>query len=207
MSNHTAECHECGTRRLKTNMYKFQVWDRPFDENYREIYVCIETPKAVKSGGGSLKYIDSCEELLTYSSWADFRYFTCIECERLICEQNPSNGYVIQFRILEDGYSRICLKCYEEKLLRYGVSIEALEAGTLPGMFLNDTDLRDAGFSLMLDDKKVAGKDSAKAICDYGIEEIKRGRVVIISYERMAIGGLEGYVSLWSKYPDKEEEN
>lgn len=202
MPNHTAECRECGTRRLKSNMYKLELYDTPFDDIPRIAYVCKETPKAIKKGLGR-SWMESCEELLTDTSWADFRFFECANCLRMICEQNPRNGWHTQSRWIDD--EQICLKCYEQSLLENGVPLESLENGALPGMFLNDNELRDAGFVLMLDDYKVSGKKDAEIVCNRGIQWINEGKIVIVNYERMSIMGDEGYVSLWTKTKKDEE--
>src|SRR5687768_17417063 len=123
MPNHTAECRECGTRRLKSNMYKLELYDSPYDTVPYNAYVCIETPKKIKGDrNSSLHWIESCEELLTDSSWADFRYFECADCRRMICEQNPHNGWHSQVRWVED--EQVCLKCYETLMYETGVSLE-----------------------------------------------------------------------------------
>lgn len=202
MPNHTAECHECGTRRLKSNMYKLELYNTPFDDTPYTAYVCKETPQTVKKGLGR-SWMESCEELLTDTSWADFRFFECADCRRTICEQNPRNGWHTQSRWIED--EQICLRCYEQHLLENGVSLESLENGTLPGMFLNDNELRDAGFVLMLDNYKVSGKKNAEIVCNRGIQWIKEGKIVIVNYERMSIIGDEGYISLWTKTKKDEE--
>lgn len=198
------ECHECGTIRPVSKMYKLELWSRPFDLQPYIAYVCKETPAKFKKS--YRQYVESCEELLTDSSWADFRYFTCDHCNRMICEQNPSNGWMSQVRYLDDYNTTLCLKCYEEELYTNGVEIESLEEGTLPGMFLDYNELKERDFTCVLDDIHVTGKDSAKCVCDKGIELINSGHIVLIAYESMAIGGLEGYVSLYSKLKDDERE-
>lgn len=53
-------------------------------------------------------------------------------CDREICEQNPSNGWHIQYRDY-DG-DRLCLRCYKDLILENGIDREKLEDGKIPGM-------------------------------------------------------------------------
>lgn len=69
-------------------------------------------------------------------------------------------------------------------------------------MFLDWRELEEKGFTCIIEDRHITGKDSAKSVCEKGIELIKAGNKVLIAYERMAIGGIEGYVSLYSAKRD-----
>ena len=56
---------------------------------------------------------DKCQDAHLYQD--DFQYFTCEHCGRLICEQNPANGWHVQVREWEN--CRICLKCFQKIVL------------------------------------------------------------------------------------------
>lgn len=193
----TVECHECGAKKPKSKMYELKVYSRPFDDVSHLIYVCKEAPPKFKKHW-HMEWLDSCEDLLTDSAWADFRYFTCIVCKRMICEQNPSNGWHIQYRYIED--EKICLQCYENNILETGHRVDEFDDG-LPGMFLTDCELTNAGFSIhpQFDDVYIHSQKHVQLIKDAALELIANGKKVIIKYERMAIGGLEGYITLYSK--------
>jgi len=199
------ECHECGDVKSIRAMYQYQVYNHPFDETPITIHVCKNATWAKKDT--RYGWLQSCEELLTDHSWADFRYFTCYSCDRMICEQAPENGWHSQYRMVDDEF-QICLKCYQEQLFSEGVSREQFEDGVLPGMFFDSGEVRAEGFEEVIgfDYVRVAGKQDAYRVCNKGIELIDAGHVVLVEYERMAIGGLEGYVTLWSKQKENSNE-
>ena len=188
-------CFECGTERPEEEMVILEVYDRPFDDLPRKIAICRE-----EDGSESL-----CQERLFDTGWADFRYSYCSSCERAICRQNPSNGWHGQFRVL-DG-EEVCLKCYERILLEDGVSREALEDGRLPGMFFSfgNPELLEAGYVPIKENVFIGGESTALALTHLALELIDQGSKVVIAYERLALGGLEGTVSLYAKEPHVQE--
>jgi len=198
------ECEECGTKKPKSQMYRFEAYDTPWDDTPRILYVCKEMPQEMKDSY-NMQYRESCEELLTDSSWADFRYFECDECGRFICEQNPRNGWHVQYRELDHGhaildYAKVCLKCYESMMFEDGLTDDDLEAGKLSGMFFNDSELEEHGFQKIpeFDYVHVTSETKAKQIIERAKILKASGHKVVINYESMAIGGLEGYVTLWA---------
>lgn len=196
MTTHkSVSCHECGEVKDVRAMYAVDVYWHPSDKTSDTIYVCKNMPSKMKKQY-RYSWRDSCEELLTDSSWADFRFFTCDGCGRMICEQAPENGWHSQYRIVNDC-AQICLRCYEEDLLENGTPREDFEAGKLPGMFFSSVDLQD--WELVVDDAYIRGKDDARRVCDAAIAKIDAGYKCLVDYEHMAIGGLEGYVSLYAK--------
>lgn len=197
MSN-SFECRECGTKRRKQDVYTLELYDTPWDVKPRIEYVCKETPANVKKAFMKeyRRSTDSCEELLTDTSWADFRYFECAWCYRTICEQNPRNGWHTQYRYVNDC-EQVCLKCYEAELLEHGLENERekLESGQLAGMFFNDSELTEHGYT-KASDEFVRGTKEAKTICERVLSLMKDYRVVI-NYESLGLGGGEGYISIW----------
>jgi hypothetical protein len=184
------ECEECENRihidlegyPVNADNFAIELHGSPFDGKSRTAYYCSE----------------ECLDRMTDTSWSDFRYFDCPCCDRMICEQNPSNGYHTQYRIYQN--EQICLKCYEKIILENGVDREEFEEGRLPGMFLSsgNEEAISAGY------KEVEGfvdyrVGDGQPICDKALALIDEGCKVILAYESMAIGGLEGYVTLLAK--------
>lgn len=193
------ECNECGREKPKSQMHKLDVFDSPFDTIPRTIYVCKQAPKELSES----HYIESCDELLRDSSWADFRYFDCHVCNRMICEQNPHNGWHVQYRVVDA--EQICLSCYEKDMFENGLSEDDLESDSLHGMFFDESELAKHGFSKHpdFDYVHVTGERQAQRILDTAKSLKTENRKVIINYESMAIGGLEGYISLWFTQADE----
>jgi len=127
----------------------------------------------------------------------DFCYFYCHECGRVVCEQNPSQGYFTQVR--EINGEQYCLRCYEKIILKDGIDLETFEEGRISGMFFSsgNPELIDAGYSEV---KNVPGfirsQESINTYCEKAIELINDGYKVVTAYERMGMG-LEGYVTMF----------
>jgi hypothetical protein len=202
MKHKSVTCHECHDTKDVRAMYALEVYDHPSDALPKTIHVCKRATWTKKNARYS--WLESCEELLTDSSWADFRYFTCDLCNRMICEQAPENGWHSQVRYLGDGDVAVCLTCYQEMLLRDGIEREVFERRQLPGMFFSSVELSD--WTRIVDDKHIRSKADAKDACAIAIDYIDRGYKVLVDYERMAIGGLEGYVSLYAKQKDGSDD-
>ena len=69
-----------------------------------------ETPDTIHTGN---EHLEDCYLGHYYSK--DFAYFHCPICERMICEQNPSNGYITQYRLVNSEL--ICNSCVKMDLL------------------------------------------------------------------------------------------
>jgi len=177
----TVECHFCDLTIPKDKAFTSELYAMPFDTEPEDIYFCS-------------KLCYQCHYGRVYSK--DFQYFYCEGCGRDICEQCPSNGWHVQCRLLND--EMICNKCYEEQLFENGVDLESLENRALSGLFFNDSELRDHGFS-EVHCAFIQSSDSINQYCEKAIELIKSGHKVITNYESLGIGGGEGHVSMWSK--------
>jgi len=192
VADSTVECYECcePVRKGSKASIDLEVWDRPFDESSRTITLHHDP---------TYSRYDVCSERIYDGSWADFRYFECSGCDRIVCEQNPSNGWHTQYRII-DECDQICLKCFEENVLEYGVDRESVENGKLRGLFFShgNPEPRKAGYE-WLGDRFIRSTDSANVVCREVLDLMDSGYQVVIGYESMAIGGLEGTVSLHSK--------
>lgn len=136
-----------------------------------------------------------------YLYGGDFSYFTCAGCEREICRQNPRNGWHVQSRFV-DG-EEICLKCYEEEVLKNGVPKEKFENNRIPGMFFSygNIEPREAGFIEVegFINCHITGEESVRRLCQKALELIEKGYKVVVGYESMGIGGVEGYVTLMKR--------
>jgi len=193
-------CYGCGLEGNEDEMFTLTLFDHPFDEEGKVRYFHKELPEEIKNSKDDWRrHYEACDEFITSSG--DFDYFTCDICHRMVCEQNPSNGWMTQYR--EHFGDQICLKCYEEMILENGVDREHFEEGKLEGMFFsgNNHEPLDAGYSIdeRVYNVRVAGSTKAKEICKIALDYIDRGGKVIIGYESMAIGGIEGYVTLFYK--------
>jgi len=181
-------CMLCGEKPAIRSQTRY-AYETPWDDEPVAKYFCS----------------DDCGDTYMYEEpWA---YFMCHSCDREICEQNPWNGWHIQYRMV-DG-EQICLKCYRERLLDEGLEFERerLEDGEIPGMFFSygNLEAKGAGYEGVpgFTDYHVDSQQRADAFRKKALELLDGGRKVIIGYERLAIGGGEGYVTLMAKDCDK----
>ena len=204
----TVTCWECDRERPKDATYEYELYDTPWDDVGTTAYLCsdefghaVETEEDRKAGReipDSWKWYESCDDVLKDSGWADFRYFECVGCYRTICEQNPKNGWHVQYRIEDpEEYEQVCLKCYQDEILENGISRESVENGELSGMFL-DRDCLD-GWDKVLDYIRIADSETKQEVLDDILAWMDDDYKVVIDYDRMAIGGLEGYISVYRK--------
>lgn len=176
----------------ETGYPSYPLYDRPEDETPEYVDFCS-------------RFAYECYRGRIYSK--DFSYFDCFVCHREICEQKPSNGWHVQYRLLGDC-EMICTSCYEEDLMENGVDLDTLlEERNLPGSFFDKRQLEEAGFSLLqgLEHKLVGHGYSGYVDPERIFEDLEarreelEGKKVIINYESLAIGGMGGYVSVWAK--------
>ena len=177
-------CRHCDAEGLKDTAIESYFYDTPWDESPEDAYYCSD-------------YCVECQEGHFYSK--DFSCFRCISCDRVICEQNPANGWYVQVRYIDE--EPICLQCYEKHLYENGIDIESFEERTLKGMFFNASDLTEAGYEQVegYTPIHIHSRDSVDLYCKKAIELITAGHKVINEYDRLGIGGGEGYVTLWKQ--------
>ncbi|MCW4050398.1 MAG: hypothetical protein NWE89_11760, partial [Candidatus Bathyarchaeota archaeon] len=125
----TVTCYHCDLEVVKGKALKVELYDTPFDSAPDTVYFCSTLCYEAQIGN-------------VYSK--DFRYFTCPVCEREICEQNPANGWHVQYRVYQD--EQICNKCYEQICFEQGVDRKYFKDGTVHGLFFNDSDLTEHGY-------------------------------------------------------------
>ena len=192
-------CYECGEAIRRNEEYAtLEVYDSPFDEQSKTIHLHVDNKI-------SEQYGISCEEALYDEHWADFRYFECPLCQRTIIRQCPTNGWHSYVRDYED--EEICLGCFEHIIIKEGIARERFEAGKLDGMFFNEQDLVNAGYEMVPDMENffVRTKYDVERYCSVALQYIDEGYLVISEYEHMAIGGLEGYQTMWIKRKDSSD--
>ncbi|MDA2912537.1 hypothetical protein MYX77_01005 [Acidobacteriia bacterium AH_259_A11_L15] len=162
-----------------------ELYDTPWEDKPREVFF----------------HSDECEEV--YCRSGSFDYTECETCDRQVCEQNPRNGWMLQFRKHTDlGY--ICLCCYQDEILKNGQPRSDFEGHTIDGgMFFSygNTEAQDAGFEEVPEfiDYFIRSADDVRPYNQHALKLIDTGHKVISGYERLAIGGLEGYVTMMSK--------
>ena len=137
-----------------------------------------------------------CSEECEQADDGSFSPEYCDSCERDICQRCESNGWREYFRVNQEEGGLECVKCYQERLMEYGIDADAfLENERIPGDFFDDADLQEAGF-------RQVGQDSYQI--PGGVSDLKEDvrrllhRRLVINLERVAIGGGEGYVTLWA---------
>jgi len=196
----TAECHECGERFKKGESKQIlKVYMDPWADQPRTIAVHDA------NDDGDARY-GTCLDKLTDTSWGDFRYFLCEECERLIIQQCPDNGWRSYKHIDDDG-REICVRCYQENILANGHPREHFEKGNIPGDFYSSQDVANANWVLVpgMSRSHITGKESAEAFAKQARALIDTGYKVLVDYNAMGIGGGEGYVSLYYKLADEKK--
>ena len=188
-------CFFCNlpVRRGSKTSVRLELYDSPFDDEPRIEYVHYNL----------YDYERSCEYALHDSSYTDFNYQECDHCNRDICVRSPRNGWHGHFRYDDETDENICLKCYEADILENGVSRSKIESGVLPGMFFSygNPELEEAGYTDM-GHYFIGGQYSSDEVRRIILDLMDQGKKVVIGYERLAIGGSEGTISVHAK--DKE---
>lgn len=153
---------------------------------------------------GRLVYFHSeaCEQ--SYCSSGSFDYIWCDGCDRQVCEQNPRNGWHLQFRHHAGMDTYLCLRCYQDEILENGQPREDFEGDRVKGgMFFSygNAEPKDKGFEEVagFENHFVSDRKAAQRYNNHALKLIDTKRKVITAYERLAIGGLEGYVTMMSK--------
>ena len=143
---------------------------------------------------------DDCHESFLHESSHDFSYDLCEQCDRLICQRNPMNGYRTHFRFDGDDYQ--CMGCYQDGLLENGQPEEDFQDSRIGGGdFFSESELRESGF--VPDEKftrfSVKNNFDARVFNSRAKELIQDGIKVIICHNSLSIFGDQGYVTLWKK--------
>lgn len=182
------DCLLCERKKARRSQIRY-AYDTPWDDEPVEKLFCS----------------DDCGDSYMYEEpWA---YFWCDSCDREICEQNPRNGWHIQYRDY-DG-ERVCLRCYKDLILENGVEREKIEAGEIPGMFFNwgNPEAKEAGYREVpgFTNYFVNGQEKVDTFRKKALQLMDEGKKVVIGYESLAIGGGEGYVTMMVKEDGQAE--
>lgn len=187
----TKVCHECdGKLTKRSKVVEIEIYDDPWATEPSTVRVHNDNDT---DGYGS------CFDKLFDSSWADFRYFECAECQRIIIRQCPYNGW--RSYVKERNDEEICARCYQDAKLRDGEDEEIFAMGRIPGDFFSEAEISAHNWALVPGYGRmyITGTDSVHAFCRQARKLIKDGYKVLVDYDSMGIGGSEGYVSLYSK--------
>lgn len=176
-------CHQCGENinpRKKESFAELEIFDDPW----------LDKPSIVRVHvGNEDEYGSDCLDVLFDTSYADFRYFKCAECGRIIIRQCPYNGWR-SYCMCVDG-EEVCVRCVQKKILKEGCD------ENLIGDFYSYSELSKNGWteleSVFINSSQ--RMEAMKARC----LGLMKSQKVLINYESMAIGGSEGTVSIWTK--------
>jgi hypothetical protein len=162
-----------------------ELFDTPWEQSPRTVWFCS----------------DRCEESYCFSG--DFEYSFCDCCGRKVCSQNPSNGWQVQYRSHRE-LGEVCLRCYEEEITKNGQPRSDFEGNQiLGGMFFSwgNREPVAAGFDEVegFSDCYITNHDSARRYNSHALGLVNSGHKVLTAYERMGIGGTEGYITMMSK--------
>jgi hypothetical protein len=161
--------------------------------NTREVYL-----RSYDQNPTLLKSIYDLNEIYEYES---FKFFDCEYCNRTICEQNPNNGWETQYQILkihEDYPEQICNDCIRLMVVKQDSKINNPE-------FIRSNE----SFPLLWDSPPEGWQEEKyvviKSPADYNeflnelIKLTENGFSVYVKINSMAIGGLEGGLTVYKK--------
>lgn len=184
-------CDFCGKARLPrqrpypyTGASFMERYNTPWDESPDVEFYCCE----------------ECRDQSEDPGWSDFFWHYCDGCYRYVCYRNPRNGWMGQFRLVNDC-EELCLRCYEESVLADGQEEEDFAGDVIKGgMFFNrgNPELMDAGYEC-LKEAFIGGGGAALAYNQEARGYIAQGYQLVTAFESMSIGGLEGSIELWGK--------
>ena len=199
------ECWACGDNGYATgrdkeyNVQPIEVYDDPWEDTATIIWAHDSERRPVPYG-----VAQSCLEAIESPHMTDFHYFGCECCGRMVIVRCPSNGWH-SYRRMVNEFEEWCLACVEDTLLAKGIAgfpaelDEVLNTGLLFGMFFDVNALEDDGWVATQYRVFINSEESAMGLASEAKRLHDQGRLIIIGYESMAIGGSEGYVTLFSK--------
>ena len=115
----------------------------------------------------------------------------------------PANGWHAQFRH-HVSVGDICLRCYEAEILKHGQSRDDfLRSGIAGGMFFSRGNLepKAAGFHEFPEFSGyfVSDQQHARSYNQHALALLDFGEQVLMAHETLAIGGLEGYITMMAR--------
>jgi hypothetical protein len=175
------ECEICGNKFYKKYMHPTDVYDNPFEDESRVIWVC-----------------ESCDE----DGHLYDHYEYCEDCDRYVAV-TASNGMRGYIRFTDDERT-VCVACMQEDWLENGMPKEVFESdgNKLDGDFFDYSDLEKYGFkkfksySYGMGYTSNHGYDDIQKCKTQALDLIEKGFSVIIDIEASGMG-LGGYFGLW----------
>lgn len=192
LGTETVRCEEFDFWYYKDTGIVRELYLRPFEVNPHEYNY-------------SSQFAADCDYGNVYSK--DFGYQHCDFCGRDICVQNPSNGWHSQFNYISD-HEMACEKCYQEILMGSGVDIdEMIESRRIHTAWFSDDELREAGYEIYPGWDYVLigmGRTGSRDPEEFwgaleAIREDLRDKQVVFLTDSMSIGGMGGYVTMYTK--------
>lgn len=124
-------------------------------------------------------------------------------CTVNFAPQNPADGGHTQYRNHSD-LGEICLRCYQDEVLKSGQPRSDFEGERVRGGMFFSSGNREplaAGFEEVdgFRDFCVIGQADARKYNRHTLALIDASAQVMTAYERMAIGGLEGYITMLAR--------
>ena len=182
------------------------------DEQIEDMLTTIFVHDHPDSDAREVNLHENCQE--DFTSLGEFPYVECEECDRLVCYRNPRNGWDVQFRNHPRKKNRgdVCVSCYKDIVLRKGQKEKDFVDDSERihgGVFFSHSDLEQAGFVSDPDFTHFhvrCGNDAEK-FNNQAANRIAEGKKVVVDWGSMAIGGFEGYISLFVKSEDGAAED
>lgn len=192
-------CDECEEEFEEDEAIESFVYDRPSGEE-SHLNFCSE----------------NCQE--EYLSHPEFPYLECFHCHRLVCYRNPSNGYHGQFHkhpFEEDQsgtFNEVCETCHASLVLSKGQKLADFvnkRGEALPkisgGVWFDEEAFSGYLCDPDFDRFRVSCGNDAIEFNSRAADHINAGKKVVVSLDSMAIGGIEGRVSLFHTNAEEEE--
>jgi hypothetical protein len=196
-------CDECqdALEASSIDEYCQEIYHRPDDEEGSIVRFCS----------------DACRE--SYLWHPEFPYLECFHCHRFVCYRLPTNGYHTQFRDhpFEDKtsgvFTEVCEACYSSLVANKGQELDDFlnnqgepRTQIRGGVWFDEKEFQDYMCDPDFDRYKVSCGREAMLFNARAGDHIKAGRRVVTCLDSMAIGGLEGRISLFHAMPKGNNE-
>lgn len=172
----TVPCHWCETVHVKG--ITVDLYDHPHTTEPETVHLCSYYCLDTIQGRNFSK---------------DFNYIECDECGRLICEQSPKNGYMLQFQPNEFG-EYVCNECHRKSVFQNGISEDYFDEGRIQSDWHDRSEIEEHGFTRYETYFVTNFEDLHKQV-----KPLFENNLVLIENDRIAIGGSEGTVTVWVK--------
>lgn len=174
------------TKRYREKGTTAELYDTPWEDQPQNVFF----------------HSNECEEAYIHAD--SFGYRECEACYRTVCQQHPGNGWQWQFREHPE-LGEICLRCYQEEILEKGQPVQDFIDDTKihGGMFFSSHNREplNAGFEPVegFENYFIHGRTRTAIYNEKAFELIEKGYLVVTGFERLAIGGLEGYITMFAR--------